>query len=567
MSDTAQTAAPRARPHQMVAARAARGPSQNLLGQAILLLLIGIFCVFPFYWMVTTSLKTQVVALSDPPLWRFTPTLANYREVLFEDGVGRSLVNSLIVAVCTTALAVGLGCPAAYALARFEFRGKRDLWFWFITNRFVSPVVLAFPVFLISRELGLRDTHLALILMYLTFTLPIVIWLCTDQFRSIPRELDEAAMLEGCSQARIFWSICLPLAMPGVVVSGDPELHLLLERAPLRLHPRPQRGEDGPCHGDHLHGGLRRALRQDHGDLHADRDSRPDLRPPGVASPRARAHDGRREVGQAMARALKLPMVDREERFMAQVAWAYYVERMTQEGVAQKLGTTRLRVNKALGEALRRGLVRITFDTAFSACAELEAALRERWGLSVAYVAPLPERPDDVQMVVGAALGHLLSELLADPGVRLFGMSWGGTLNLATRFVAAMQRPDLEVISVMGGLTQGSDVNSFEITTRLADLLGAGHSYFTAPLYAGSRDSRDIILNLDVFQELLAKLRSVDAWPWPPGTCRSARSSCATRCPRTCRSRTSWPRAGWATSWAGSWTPMAAPSRIPSTTG
>jgi DNA-binding transcriptional regulator LsrR (DeoR family) len=212
-----------------------------------------------------------------------------------------------------------------------------------------------------------------------------------------------------------------------------------------------------------------------------------------------------------MARALKLPMVDREERFMAQVAWAYYVERMTQEGVAQKLGTTRLRVNKALGEALRRGLVRITFDTAFSACAELEAALRERWGLSVAYVAPLPERPDDVQMVVGAALGHLLSELLADPGVRLFGMSWGGTLNLATRFVAAMQRPDLEVISVMGGLTQGSDVNSFEITTRLADLLGAGHSYFTAPLYAGSRDSRDIILNLDVFQELLAKLRSVDA--------------------------------------------------------
>jgi DNA-binding transcriptional regulator LsrR (DeoR family) len=187
------------------------------------------------------------------------------------------------------------------------------------------------------------------------------------------------------------------------------------------------------------------------------------------------------------------------------------VERLTQEAVAQKLGTTRLRVNKALGEALRRGLVRITFDTAFSACAELEAALRERWGLSVAYVAPLPERPDDVQMVVGAALGHLLSELLADPGVRLFGMSWGGTLNLATRFVAAMQRPDLEVISVMGGLTQGSDVNSFEITTRLADLLGAGHSYFTAPLYAGSRDSRDIILNLDVFQELLAKLRSVDA--------------------------------------------------------
>lgn len=193
---------------------------RSLWGEGVLLLLIGLFCVFPFYWMVTTSLKTQVVALESPPVWWFTPTLANYWEVLFVDKVGPALVNSIIVAVCTTALAVGLGTPAAYALARFEFRGKTDLWFWFITNRFVSPVVLAFPVFLISRELGLRDTHLALILMYLTFTLPIVIWICTDQFRSIPRELDEAAMLEGASQWRIFRSICLPLAMPGVAVSS-----------------------------------------------------------------------------------------------------------------------------------------------------------------------------------------------------------------------------------------------------------------------------------------------------------------------------------------------------------
>lgn len=193
---------------------------RSLWGEAILLILIGLFCVFPFYWMVTTSLKTQVVALESPPVWWFTPTLANYWEVLYVDKVGPALINSIIVAVCTTALAVGLGTPAAYALARFEFRGKTDLWFWFITNRFVSPVVLAFPVFLISRELGLRDTHLALILMYLTFTLPIVIWICTDQFRSIPRELDEAAMLEGASQWRIFRSICLPLAMPGVAVSS-----------------------------------------------------------------------------------------------------------------------------------------------------------------------------------------------------------------------------------------------------------------------------------------------------------------------------------------------------------
>jgi multiple sugar transport system permease protein len=201
-----------------MATSTARG--RGLAVEAIILIVICLFCVFPFYWMVTTSLKTQVVALQSPPVWTFTPTLQNYWEVLFEDKVGHALMNSIIVAVFTTILAVGLGTPAAYALARFEFRGKTDLWFWFITNRFVSPVVLAFPVFLIAREINLRDTHLALILMYLTFTLPIVIWICTDQFRSIPKELDEAALLEGASQWRIFRSICLPLAMPGVAVSS-----------------------------------------------------------------------------------------------------------------------------------------------------------------------------------------------------------------------------------------------------------------------------------------------------------------------------------------------------------
>jgi len=200
--------------------KTAHGIQRNLSTQLVLLLLIILFCVFPFYWMVTTSLKTHIVALESPPAWLFEPTLNNYTEVLRKDGVGKTLKNSLIVAVSTTILAILLGCPAAYALARFEFRGKRNLWFWFITNRMVSPIVLALPFFLIVRKMGLLDTHLVLILIYLTFNLPIVIWICTDQFRSVPYDLNEAAMLEGASQRRIFWSICLPLAMPGVAVSA-----------------------------------------------------------------------------------------------------------------------------------------------------------------------------------------------------------------------------------------------------------------------------------------------------------------------------------------------------------
>lgn len=188
--------------------------------QVAVLVAILLLCVFPFYWMVTTSLKTHVVALEAPPVWIFQPTIENYREALFEDGVLLTLMNSLIIALLTTALALALGVPAAFALARFEFRGKRDLWFWFITNRMVSPIVLALPVFLIARNFGLLDKHLTLILIYLTFNLPIVIWIVTDQFRGIPYDLDEAARLEGASQFRIMRSICLPLAMPGVAVSA-----------------------------------------------------------------------------------------------------------------------------------------------------------------------------------------------------------------------------------------------------------------------------------------------------------------------------------------------------------
>ncbi len=188
--------------------------------QGILLLIILVFCIFPFYWMVTTSLKDQIVALQTPPAWVFEVTFGNYTEVLFKDGVWENLLNSLIIAVCTTFLSIFLGCPAAFALARFEFRGKKDLWFWFITNRMVSPIVLALPFFLIVRNLKLLDTHLVLILIYLTFNLPIVILICNDQFRAIPRDFDEAAVIEGASQWRIFRSICLPLAAPGVAVSG-----------------------------------------------------------------------------------------------------------------------------------------------------------------------------------------------------------------------------------------------------------------------------------------------------------------------------------------------------------
>jgi multiple sugar transport system permease protein len=142
-----------------------------------LLLVLG-FAVFPSYWMVTSSLKEQTDLLASPPVWFFRPTLANYLDIFADQRVTTAVLNSMIVSTATTVLAVLLGTPAAYALARFEFRGKKDLWFWFISNRMISPI------------------------------------------RSIPPDLEQSARLEGANQFDIFWRIYLPLGAPGVAVSA-----------------------------------------------------------------------------------------------------------------------------------------------------------------------------------------------------------------------------------------------------------------------------------------------------------------------------------------------------------
>jgi multiple sugar transport system permease protein len=192
------------------------------LNQLFLLLLLIIVILVPFYWMVSTGLKQQNDTFAIPPRILFTPTLEHFQLVLFGENsaVVTGLRNSLVVGIITTVLALILGTPAAYVLARFEFPGKRDLWFWFISNRFISPIVVALPFFLIARDLKLLNTPTALILIYLTFNVPLVVWLCLDQFRAIPREVDEQAKVDGCNVFQAFLRINLPLAIPGVVVSA-----------------------------------------------------------------------------------------------------------------------------------------------------------------------------------------------------------------------------------------------------------------------------------------------------------------------------------------------------------
>lgn len=186
-----------------------------LVGSGIMLSIL-----FPIYWMVITGLRPQTETFSTKPNLIPSFTLEHYREILAEGSVIHGLINSTIIASISTLLAVALGAPAAYVLARWEFRKKNDLWFWIISNRFISPIVVVLPFFLIAINLKLIDTYWIMIIIYQTFAIPFVVWLSIDQFKAIPKEVDEAAAVDGASILKTFFSINLPLAIPGLSVSA-----------------------------------------------------------------------------------------------------------------------------------------------------------------------------------------------------------------------------------------------------------------------------------------------------------------------------------------------------------
>lgn len=212
-----------------------------------------------------------------------------------------------------------------------------------------------------------------------------------------------------------------------------------------------------------------------------------------------------------MSRSVKIDQIDEDEQLLVRLAWACEIEGLTQAEAARRFGITRLRVNKALGEARRRGILRISVDSIYAAAADLEWQLERGYGLSRAVVVPSSQNPASVTPLIGAGLGSYLGPILADPDLRKFGMSWGNTLNLATRFMQPIHRPDLEIVSIMGGVARGSDVNGYEITTRLADLCNAEHSFFTAPLFASSAASRTMFMQQDIITDMVDKIRSCGA--------------------------------------------------------
>ena len=180
---------------------------------------ILVYAVFPFYWAVVSSLRSGP-ALFSTALIPSHPDLRNYVAVFAEQPFARNIVNSLIVAGLTVALSLVLAVPASYALGRIAFRGRFVLLFSFLAVSMFPQIAVLSGMFEIIRQLGLYNRLLGLALSYLLLTLPFTVWVLTAFMRDVPREIEEAAVVDGASLFALIWRILLPLMAPAIVATG-----------------------------------------------------------------------------------------------------------------------------------------------------------------------------------------------------------------------------------------------------------------------------------------------------------------------------------------------------------
>jgi multiple sugar transport system permease protein len=186
------------------------------------LILFVVITLFPFYWMFLASLKanSELYNLRSFPFWISTPTLDHYAYLFERTLYARWLMNTLIVSVASTAISLVFGILAGYALARLRFRGAGFLGVAVFISYLVPQTLLFIPMFDVIKTLNVADTYWALILTYPTFLIPFCTWLLMGYFKSIPKELEESAMIDGSSRLRAMVEIVLPLAMPGILSAG-----------------------------------------------------------------------------------------------------------------------------------------------------------------------------------------------------------------------------------------------------------------------------------------------------------------------------------------------------------
>jgi multiple sugar transport system permease protein len=189
----------------------------------LFLIVLGIFGAAPFLYLAVLSTKKRIEILAQvPPTLSFnwTQIVKNYNEVLFSQGMLAFTLNSIIVVGIATAAAILIGTPAAYAFSRLRFKNSEQLASTILSMRFMPPIAVAIPLFLMVKAAGLQDSYPGLILPYIAFSLPLVVWIMIGFFDEIPSEIDEAAMIDGCTRVGVLWHVMLPIVRPGLVTAA-----------------------------------------------------------------------------------------------------------------------------------------------------------------------------------------------------------------------------------------------------------------------------------------------------------------------------------------------------------
>lgn len=181
----------------------------------------SLFAVAPLLWALVTSLKTQDVIVTYPPAWLPNPvTLENYALVVNGSNMPRYFFNSLIVAGATIVISLVIAAHGGYAAARFTFPGKNVLLFIILATVMIPGIAVLVPLYLTASYIGLHDTYWVLILIYSAWQIPTVLWLMRGFFESVPSELDEAALIDGCTPLQAFYRVVLPLTQPGLAAAA-----------------------------------------------------------------------------------------------------------------------------------------------------------------------------------------------------------------------------------------------------------------------------------------------------------------------------------------------------------
>lgn len=191
----------------------------ELFATYVALTVVMLFFLLPLLWILRTSMITKVEAYKMPPNWMAAWTLDNYVAIFTNNPFGRYFGNSFLISLASTVVAVMLGAMSGYWICRMCKR-KDQMKLTILVTQMIPPVVMVIPLSLIVKNMGLDDSYFALIISYLSFNLPYVIWMLLSHFESIPKELDDAAAVDGCTHVQAYFRIVLPLVMPGIMATA-----------------------------------------------------------------------------------------------------------------------------------------------------------------------------------------------------------------------------------------------------------------------------------------------------------------------------------------------------------